>query len=180
VAFGTAGCTFFTDQATTQEVETSDGVNANLGDVSIRNATLISEDGQTASLLVSFLNNNLSTLQLSIQYTDAKSGKVTQNVYVDGTKPGAAATTITSFGASGQKQIVLNNINSQPGSLFPVFFQYGNQEGQQVLVPVLNTTLPQYTGLAPSSAPTGAPLVTTPATGVPSTSTATPTPTPTP
>ncbi|WP_291057120.1 hypothetical protein [Herbiconiux sp.] len=154
VVFGTAGCAFITPQATTKEVETSDGVNANLGDVSVRNATLISEDGELANLLVSFTNTSDSTQQVLVQYEDGSTGeRVNQKVSVEGS--GA----ITSFGKSGSEQILLSNV-SDPGSLFPVYFQYGDTEGKQVLVPVLTTSLPEYTGLAPTPTPT--PTVTIP------------------
>ncbi|MCS5732707.1 hypothetical protein [Herbiconiux daphne] len=154
VAFGTAGCAFITPQATTEIVETSDGVNADLGDVSVRNATLISEDGATASLLVSFVNRSVSTKQVLVQYEDASSGeRVTEKVFVDGN--GA----ITSFGGADSEQIVLTNV-SQPGSLFPLYFQYGGEEGKQVMVPVLNTSLPEYSDLAPTPVPSATPFAT--------------------
>ncbi|WP_440710025.1 hypothetical protein [Herbiconiux sp. YIM B11900] len=156
VLFGTAGCAFITPQATVEIVETSDGVNADLGEVSVRNATLISEDGELASLLVSFANSSDSTQQVLVQYEDGSTGeRVNQKVSVEGS--GA----ITSFGGSDSEQIVLSNV-SEPGSLFPVYFQYGDTEGKQVLVPVLNTSLPEYTGLAPTPTPTPTPTVTIP------------------
>ncbi|MDO9397506.1 MAG: hypothetical protein Q7T71_13245 [Herbiconiux sp.] len=155
VAFGTAGCAFITPQATTKIVETSDGVNADLGSIAVRNATLISEDGELASMLVSFVNTGEDTQRLLVQYEDGETGeKVDQTVTLAGG--------ITSFGADGTEQILLSNV-SQPGSLFPVYFQYGDVEGQQVQVPVLTTSLPEYDGLAPTPTPTV---------------TATPTPTP--
>jgi hypothetical protein len=164
VGFGTAGCAFITPQATTKIVEASDGVNENLGAVAVRNATLISNDeGTLASLLVSFVNTGDSTEQLLVQYEDGATGeRVNQKVSVEG--DGA----ITSFGAEGGEQILLENV-SVPGSLFPVYFQYGDEEGKQVLVPVLNTSLPEYDGLAPTPTPTPTvvvtpePVITTPA-----------------
>ncbi|SDY40908.1 hypothetical protein [Herbiconiux ginsengi] len=148
VGFGTAGCAFITPQATTNIVETSDGVNATIGQVHVRNATLISEDGTLASMLVSFVNSGDDSQKLTVQYEDGATGeRASQQVTV----PGESA--ITSFGADGGEQILLNNV-SKPGSLFPVYFQYGDVEGKQVLVPVLNTSLPEYDGLAPTPTPT--------------------------
>lgn len=146
VGFGTAGCAFITPQATTEIVETSDGVNADIGSVAIRNATLISEDGELASLLVSFVNTGEGAQQLLVQYEDEITGKrVNQKVFIDeGT---------TSFGAKGTEQILLKNVTA-PGSLFPVYFQYGDEPGKQIMVPVLNTSLPEYDGLAPTPTPT--------------------------
>ena len=154
VAFGTAGCAFITPQATTKIVETSDGVNGDLGDLSVRNATLISEDGELASMLVSFVNRSDSAEQVLVQYEDAVTGeRVNQKVLVEGNG------LITSFGAGEGDQILLENV-SKPGSLFPVYFQYGSVEGKQLMVPVLNTSLPEYDGLAPTATPTPTPTPT--------------------
>ncbi|MGA1837466.1 hypothetical protein VD659_11095 [Herbiconiux sp. 11R-BC] len=173
VAFGTAGCAFITPQATTEIVETSDGVNATVGEIDVRNATLISEDGASANMLVTFVNPNISTRELLVQYTDSESGqRVTEKVFV----PGSGS---TSFGGADQKQILLTNV-SKPGSLFPVYFQYGSVEGVQVLVPVLNTSLPEYTGLAPTATPSATTAPTPIPTNIVGTTAATPSPTATP
>ncbi|WP_291046742.1 hypothetical protein [Herbiconiux sp.] len=148
IVTGTAGCAFVTPQATTKIVEASDGVNAKVGDVAIRNAIVISEDGTLGSLLVSFVNAGDQAARVTVQYEDGESGeRVTQTVSVAG---GGA---ITSFGDSDRDDILLSNV-SQPGSLFPIYFQAGDAEGAEVLVPVLNTSLPEYTGLAPTPTPT--------------------------
>ncbi|WP_382303874.1 hypothetical protein [Herbiconiux sp. UC225_62] len=148
VTFGTAGCAFITPQATKNIVETSDGVNGTVGDVHVRNATLISEDGSLASMLVSFVNVGDKSQKLTVQYEDGETGeRVSEQVTV----PGEGV--ITSFGGDDGEQILLNNV-SKPGSLFPVYFQYGDVEGKQLLVPVLNTSLPEYSGLAPTPTPT--------------------------
>jgi hypothetical protein len=176
VGVGTAGCAFITPQETKNIVETSDGVNATVGDVHVRNATLISDDGTLASMLVSFVNVGDDSQKLTVQYEDGATGeRVSQQVTIPG------ESVITSFGGDGGEQILLNNV-SKPGSIFPVYFQAGDAEGKQVLVPVLNTSLPEYDGLAPTPTPTPTstptqtppPLVDTPV------ETATPTPTETP
>ncbi|GAA2240057.1 hypothetical protein N1031_13015 [Herbiconiux moechotypicola] len=161
VGAGTAGCAFITPQATTKEVEASDGVNADLGAVAVRNATLITEDGALASLLVSFVNTSDTTQDVTVQYEDGSTGeRVSQSVPVEGNGD------ITSFGATGAEQILLENV-SAPGSLFPVYFQYGDEEGKLVSVPVLTTSLPEYADLAPTPTPTVVvtpePVVVTPA-----------------
>jgi hypothetical protein len=148
VTFGTAGCAFITPQATKNIVETSDGVNATVGQVEVRNATLISEDGTLASMLVSFVNSGDASQKVTVQYEDGATGeRVSEQI----TLAGAGA--ITSFGAEDGEQILLSNV-TKPGSLFPVYFQYGDVEGKQVLVPVLNTSLPEYSNLAPTPTPT--------------------------
>jgi len=46
-----------------------------------------------------------------------------------------------------------------PGSLLPVYFQYGDEEGKELLVPVLTNALESYSTLtpAPSVTPTSTP-----------------------
>ncbi|MBF4635538.1 hypothetical protein ITJ38_14070 [Agreia pratensis] len=160
---GTAGCAFITPQATTKEVETANGVNGKVGTIDIRNATLISDDGEDASLLVTFSNSAKESRALTLQY-EADGAKTELTVPVAGNGN-------TSFGADGETQVVLRGITATAGSLFPVYFQYGDAEGEQLLLPVLTTDFKEYTGLAPTPLPTVTP------TPVPS---ATPTPTGTP
>lgn len=168
VVVGTAGCAFITPQVTAEIKQATDGVNATVGQIDVRNATLISESGELASLLVSFVNNSDETQSVTIQYEDEATGeRVSQEVDVEGDG------VITSFGGSDSDQILLENV-SVPGSLFPVYFQYGDAEGTQLMVPVLNTSLPEYEGLAPTPTPTPTPTLSVP------TPTVTPTPAPTP
>jgi len=149
---GTAGCAFITPQATTKEVETANGVNGRVGTVDIRNATLISDDGEDASLLVTFNNSATESRALTLQYEgDAGKTEFTIPVAGDGN---------TSYGADGETQIVLRGIEATAGSLFPVYFQYGDAEGKQLLVPILTTEFAEYTGLAPTPLPTVTPTPT--------------------
>jgi hypothetical protein len=167
VAFGSAGCAFITPQVTGEIKQVTNGVDATLGDVAVRNATLISENGELASLVVGFVNTSDKEQTLTVQYEDGASGeRVSQEVDLEGDG------IITTFGGPDSDQILLNNV-SEPGSLFPVYFQYGDAEGQELMVPVLNTSLPEYDGLAPTATPTPTPTVSLPTPTV----TATPEPT---
>ncbi|CAD6003700.1 hypothetical protein [Agreia sp. COWG] len=163
LGFGTAGCAFITPQATTKVIEAANGVNGSVGTVDIRNATLISDDGENASLLVTFSNSANESRALTLQYESAE-GKTEATVPVKGGGN-------TSFGGKEDTKIVLRGIDAKAGSLFPVYFQYGDAEGKQLLIPVLTTDFAEYTGLAPTPLPTMTPTPTTPAA---------PTPTPTP
>ena len=53
VAFGTAGCNLIQPQATTTPYDASDGVGINVGDLSLRNLMIISDNGETGNLLLS-------------------------------------------------------------------------------------------------------------------------------
>lgn len=146
LTLGTAGCAFITPQATTKIVTSENGSNGNVGAVNVRNATLISDDGQLASMLVTFYNSGADTQTLNLQY-ESNGTKVNGTVTLPGLKS-------TSFGAKEQPKLVLNDINSPAGSLKPIYFQYGTTEGQQLLVPVLTSNWGLYEGLAPTPSPT--------------------------
>ena len=42
------------------------------------------------------------------------------------------------IGAAGETLILLRDLNSTPGSLYPLYFQYGAQTGLPLRVPVLD------------------------------------------
>jgi hypothetical protein len=150
LTLGTAGCAFITPQATTKIVTSENGTNGNVGVISVRNATLISDDGQLASMLVTFYNSGVESQTLKVQY-DSNGTKINGSV----TLPGRTSST---FGADGDPKLVLSNIDSPAGSLMPIYFQYGTTEGVQLLVPVLTSNWAMYDGLAPTATP--APTVT--------------------
>ena len=162
---GTTGCTFFSEQATLKQYDPSDGVGTTVGTVEVRNAILLTKnDGKLTSLVVDFINNGDSPVAMSVQYTSS-SGKTT-------IVKALPANEVRSFGGGhGEQQLQLTNLKAKPGSLFPVFFQYGTETGKQVLVPVLDGTQKEYNTLLPTPKPKPTP---------PQTPTPTPTPTPPP
>ncbi len=146
VLLGTSGCNLLAPQSTTKHYDASDGVSGNVGDIAVRNAIVLSEDGTTGSLLVTVVNTGDSAHSLNVQFAGA-TGKVNQSVTV---KAGST----TAFGTEGAPLIPMDAISAQPGSLFPVFFQYGDQTGVELLVPVLDGTLAPYSTLMPTAVPT--------------------------
>jgi len=145
ILLGTSGCNLLAPQSTTKHYDASDGVSGNVGDLQVRNAIVLSTDGKTGSLLVTVVNASDSAHSLSVQYT-AATGKVTQQVTL---KPQSS----TAIGTTGGPVITLENIDAPLGSLFPVYFQYGTETGLQLLAPVLDGTLSQYSTLLPTTAP---------------------------
>jgi len=141
VALGTAGCGFTATQATAIAYDASDGVSGTVGDLEFRNAILLSDDGQTANLLLSVVNLSDAAVQLNVQY-QADGDKVTARETI------AAHSTVT-LGSTDTPEIVLENIDSLPGSLFPVFLQYGDETGVELLMPVLDGSLSAYSTLMP-------------------------------
>jgi hypothetical protein len=143
---GTSGCTFFTAQSTTKAYDASDGVSAAVGNIKAENAILISTDGQQASLLINLINDGEAPVSVKIQYTGTE-GSVTTHYNLAGREA-------VTFGKKNTPKIIFENINTEPGALFPVFIQYGTKTGQQMLVPVLNGSQAEYAGLAPTMKPT--------------------------
>ena len=120
----------------------------------VRNALLLTNDGQQASFLVNLINDSEKTVNVLIQYdgttASGASGKVDTRVQLD-------AREVKTFGSSDTRQLLFSGINSKAGSLFPVFVQYGTLTGEQLLVPVLDGSLPEYSKLLPSPLPTATP-----------------------
>ncbi len=163
---GTSGCSFFSPQSTLIHYDPSDGVGVAIGNIKVRNALLLTKDGETASLIINFINDGTKSVDLNVQYKGSK-GKVTRTIHL-------ASGQVKTYGSDDTTQFVVNNMDTKAGELFPVFFQYGDLTGKQALVPVLDGTWSTYKGLLPSPTPTPTPTPT----NIPG-ATLTPTPTPT-
>lgn len=144
-----AGCNFVTPQASLEPYEPSDGVSASVGDVDVRNAMIISEDGISGNLVFHAINSGSSDVELLVQYEVA--GTKT-DITID-----LPADTTTDVGYGGDGQVFMNGILEKPGGLLALYFQYGDKVGHQVEVPVLDGSLPEYTDLIPT--PTPAPTI---------------------
>ncbi len=141
VASGLTGCTFSAVQANQKAYNPSDGIGETIGDVKVRNALLVTGDGKTANLVVNIANDGVTNAQVQVSWKTA-TGRVSRNVAV---KAGGAV----GFGPAGN-QIILSGVDAPAGSLFPVFFQYGEQEGRDITVPVLDGQLKEYSALVPT------------------------------
>ncbi len=158
VTVGTAGCGFLAPQSTTRHYDASDGVSGNVGDIAVRNALIVTGDGSVGNLVVTIVNTGSVAHRVQIERATGSQ----ESTYV---VVGAGQT--KELGSSGNTIILLGQLNSIPGSLYPLYFQYGAQTGLALRVPVLDGGLPEYADLTPIKV--GAGLL----------STATPTPTPT-
>jgi hypothetical protein len=164
VAIALAGCNFITPQATLVPYESSDGVSGRIGDVDVLNAVVLSDDGVSGNLVFSALNSSDDDVELAVQF-ESDGEKVTIELDVE-----AGSTGQFGFGEGGQ--VFLADIGTKPGGLLPVYFQYGDAQGRQLLVPVLDGAQAEYSSLLPTPTPTPTPTPVEPE--------ATPTPTPTP
>ncbi|HYI32847.1 MAG TPA: hypothetical protein VEX88_05235 [Glaciibacter sp.] len=147
ILIGTTGCGLIAPQATQLQYDPSDGIGADVGEVDIRNALLITdEEGANATLVASLVNRGDEPHRVSVQY-EGNAGKVTEEVTVP------AKSSIVLGGDDGPT-LTLREVDAQPGSLFPVFFQYGEETGAEMLVPVLTDALDEYSTLGPTPTPT--------------------------
>ncbi|WP_210507203.1 DNA modification methylase [Naasia sp. SYSU D00057] len=154
LAVAIAGCSFTNGSIILpRKYDPSDGVGADIGKLDVRNALLISEEGDRGNLVVSVINPTEDEQPLTVQYESATAGRST----VDLTIP--ANSTVT-YGWGDSDQIVFEDIDTIPGALFPVYFQSGDSEGADLQVPVLDTTLAEYNNLTPSPSPTPTPTPT--------------------
>ena len=140
VVLGTSACNLISPQTTTKQYDASDGVSGRIGDLVIRNAVVISEDGETGNLLVSITNSGDSE-SLTIKWGDD---------FSEGTETRIPGDATTSFGTEEEDPILLEGIDAEPGSLLTMFFQYGDETGVEIFVPVLDGTLPEYSEFVPS------------------------------
>ena len=131
------GCAFITPIATQDPYDPSDGVGADLGDLSLRNILLIANDDSEATLVMTVVNNSPEDVVLNLQYGDADA-RVTQSVPLEGGE------TRTRVGDDPGTTVVISDDMLTVGALFPVYVEYGAVPGEVVLIPVLDGTLPEY------------------------------------
>ena len=143
LVLGTTGCNLIQPQATTNFYNASDGISVNVGELQLRNLILISDDGTTGSLLMSAINTTGSDVNLSVQF-------LSKGAMVDGQLVVPSAQAATSWGSQAEDKIVFEGMDSAPGSMLEVYFQYGSADGVTALVPVLTTGQPEYKGLEPN------------------------------
>ncbi|TQL47037.1 hypothetical protein FB562_0080 [Homoserinimonas aerilata] len=134
-----AGCGFIAPQATTEHYDPSDGTSATIASVKVLNAIVLSNDGETGNLIASVANIGNDRVTVTLQY-EGDGQKIDKKVSV-------AGNTVKSIGTD--EQFLLDGIDAKPGSLMPVFVQYDDETGKQMLVPVLDGTLPEYTQYLP-------------------------------
>jgi len=129
-----------TYQATTEHYDASDGVSANVGDLDLRNVLVVSEDGVDGNLVMTVVNTGEDDATLGVQFGEGGSDVVEVEV--------EAGQTLV-LGSDEEDPVLLERIDAEVGGLLPMYFQYGDVEGVEKLVPVLDARLPEYADLAP-------------------------------
>jgi len=136
---GTAGCGLLLEPATLQSYSPSDGINADVGDVGVRNALLIANTSGDGALVMTLVNSSDTLVFVNVELR----GSVTLSASV------AAYPGINKIGIADDNPLVFTNAEVFAGTYSEVYFQYGNFEGALVTVPVLDGTEAIYAPYAP-------------------------------
>ena len=135
-----------TYQATTEKYDASDGVSVDIGELDLRNILVVSDDGEDGNLIMTVVNNSDDDVELGVQFGEG--GGDTQTIEIE-------AGNSVAFGVDAAESedvlepLLLEGIDTQPGSLLSMYFEYGDAEGIEKQVPVLDARLPEYADLSP-------------------------------
>jgi hypothetical protein len=154
VLLGSTGCAFFSPQATQIPYDPSDGVSTTVGDIKVRNAMAITEDGSDVNLVMVVVNSGTKAQSVRIEYNFDDDSEGTAGVDKIDIAPGE---TISYGNGDDSPSLVLDGADVSLGSLMPIFVQYGDETGKQMLVPVLDNSLPGYGELEPTITPLATP-----------------------
>lgn len=144
VALGTSGCNLISTQATLIEYAPSDGISVpnSSGPLLLRNVLIVAnDDGTDGNLVAAIVNETDETQTLNIEYGEG-SATTRETVRVP-------AGENISLGTEDTEPLLLEGIDTKPGSDISVFFQSGDGEGALVLVPVLDGSLDYLSDLVP-------------------------------
>ncbi|QYH35506.1 hypothetical protein [Salinibacterium sp. M195] len=144
---GTAGCSFLTPTATLNKYDPSDGISSTVGDVELLNVLAISSDDDSSlSLMITIVNTSSASGSLTMQYESSEGERV------DISKP-VPSSEVKSYGTEVDgNTILISDAGVSAGQLLPIYFQYGNDSGKELLVPVISGENVIYADLAPANA----------------------------
>ena len=138
---GTAGCGVFVETATLKQYDASDGVSADIGDMHVRNALIITNEAGDAALIGSIINDGTSFELLTVEIRGTIANSTQIGIY-----PG-----LTKLGIADDNPIVLYGAGVTPGQNASVYIQYGANDGQLLSVPVLDGSLAIYAPYVPDA-----------------------------
>lgn len=149
LALGLSGCNLYMHVETARHYEPSDGVGLSLESLELRNLIVISEDGKLGNLIGTAVNTTDEPIDFSVQWqVDGQYHEVELT---------AEPNTRTTFGVD--EQVLIDPVGELPGGLLDMIVHVS--DGQKaIIVPVLDTTLAEYTAAAPTPKPTPTPTPT--------------------
>lgn len=136
VLLSTTGCSITSNIASLQQYAPSDGVSLNYGDVKLRNFIYVVE-GESRHLIGSIVNSGLSNQTITLQYVDAATGDTTNHEVT------VLAGQKLDFGFNEQPSFDFN-ILGVPGGNTSLYVLQADTPAEELVVPVLDGTLPEY------------------------------------
>ncbi|HLP23116.1 MAG TPA: hypothetical protein VK139_03635 [Microbacteriaceae bacterium] len=144
LVLGLTGCGMVTPVATNIHYDPSDGSGVNVGELHLRNLMVVTSHteygAEEGSLVFTAVNPTSEERVITMQYGEG-SDKQTVEVTV-------AAGSSLILGVGDEKPITITNLTVPAGGILPMYVQSGSDAGRMVNVPVLDTTLAEYEGLA--------------------------------
>ncbi|KAB1647271.1 MULTISPECIES: hypothetical protein [unclassified Pseudoclavibacter] len=161
VSVGAAGCSYATPVATERTYNASDGIVIGVGDVTLSNIALISDDeGSQARLIgqVATSGTKAASVTLTIEGQQPISWNVEPNQPID------LETT--------ENEHVLTDLGAKPGATLRAKATADGQTEDQKTIPVIAGHLKEYSSLVPSSEPSSPAAISSSETPSPNGSTA--------
>ncbi|YCK79384.1 hypothetical protein M1D32_15400 [Arthrobacter sp. D3-16] len=148
----TSGCGYTNSQQTSQQYQQSDGINADLGPLELRNMLIVSNgEDQPGRVIGAVYNSSSQDVTLTLNGAEGSQTEVP-----------VKASSYTRLNDTSDEAI-LSTTGGIPGSLVDVkISENGTNVSNTVKVPVLDATLPEYkeylpAGSTPSPSPTPSP-----------------------
>lgn len=143
----TGGCTFTTQQQTNTYYMPSDGVEALLGpDVVVTSVLVVAEDQESPGTLIARIVNS-GTEPISVQVLSDEAD-IDLDVTVN---PGE----MYAVGPEGDQEVLIDPLPVVPGQSIPMTAVLeGGEIVEDMLVPVLDSSLREYEELVPTADPT--------------------------
>lgn len=136
IMFGATGCGLFAPQATTEQYAPSDGVEASLDGVDVRNLILVAaEDGEHFNVVFTGVNTRSESAKLVLAF-EANGASATAEFVL---KPGTRA-----FGDPEGEFVLVSLPDVKIGSTVTAFAQVAGAEDREMQVPVLDGILAEY------------------------------------
>ena len=142
VVLGTTGCSMISTQATTITYSAAEGVNVHgAGPLEVRNALIVAnEDGSEGNFVAAIVNQTDESVTLNMEFGEG--GAIKESIRVP-------ANSVVSLGTEDTEPLLIEELDTLPGSDIPAYFQSGDAEGVLVSVPVLDGGLAYLAPLVP-------------------------------
>jgi hypothetical protein len=137
---GTAGCGLLVPTATMKEYSAGDGLNIAVGDLKFRNVLIITDASGDASMIGTIVNPTTTVQFVTAEFRGDTAFDVTL----------VANEGLTKIGLADGYPIIVRGLGLSAGQYLDVYFQYGDQDGAVLAVPVLDASNPLYSTYSPS------------------------------